>query len=138
MPFQITPEIDFSAVGLITDVPAHALPQGAWNDCLDIRVKDGSVQGVNSFVADIGLPSGYPSGEVVALTQWTPAGSSTLNVAYVLNDTASATTTNSRVFVYNTNTSVHEEITNALSPFSIRLEIAQSIAKVPLPDNIKA
>ena len=58
MPFQITPEIDFSAVGLITDVPAHALPQGAWNDCLNIRVKDGSVQGVNDFVASIGLPTG--------------------------------------------------------------------------------
>jgi hypothetical protein len=115
MPFQITPEIDFSSVGLITDVPAHALPQGAWNDCLNIRVKDGSVQGVNDFVSSIGLPSGYSGGEVVALTQWTPAGSTFLNIAYILKDTASATTTKGRVFVYNTNTSVHEEITNALS-----------------------
>ena len=47
MAFQITPEVDFSSVGLITDVPAHALPQGAWSDCLNLRVKDGSVQGLS-------------------------------------------------------------------------------------------
>jgi hypothetical protein len=122
MPFQITPEIDFSSVGLITDVPAHALPQGAWNDCLDIRVKDGSVQGVNDFVSSIGLPSGYSGGEVVALTQWTPAGSTFLNIAYVLKDTASTTTTKGRVFVYNTDTSVHVEITNALSSANFEID----------------
>ena len=49
MPFKTTPEIDFSAVGLITDVPTHSLPDGAWNDCLNLRCKDGSVQGVNTF-----------------------------------------------------------------------------------------
>jgi hypothetical protein len=122
MPFQITPEIDFSSVGLITDVPAHALPQGAWNDCLNIRVKDGSVQGVNDFVSSIGLPSGYSGGEIVALTQWTPAGSSFLNIAYVLKDTASTTTTKGRVFVYNTDTSVHVEITNALTSANFEID----------------
>ena len=122
MPFQITPEIDFSAVGLITDVPAHALPQGAWNDCLNIRVKDGSVQGVNDFVASIGLPTGYPAGEVMAVTQWTPAGSSFLNIAYVLKDTASTTGTKGRVFVYNTSTSVHAEITNATSGANFEID----------------
>jgi len=113
MPFQITPEIDFSAVGLITDVPAHALPQGAWNDCLDIRVKDGSVQGVNDFVASFGVHSGYPNGEVVALTQWTPSGSSFLNIAYIIKDIDSVTGTKGRVFVYSTDTSTHVEVTNA-------------------------
>jgi len=122
MPFQTTPEIDFSAVGLITDVPAHALPQGAWNDCLNIRVKDGSIQGVNDFVASIGLPTGYPAGEVMSLTQWTPAGSSFLNIAYILKDTASVTGTKGRVFVYNTSTSVHVEITNALADANFEID----------------
>jgi len=49
MPFKTTPEIDFSSVGLITDIPTHSLPQGAWNDCLNLRCKDGTVQGVNRF-----------------------------------------------------------------------------------------
>lgn len=122
MPFQITPEIDFSAVGLITDIPAHALPQGAWNDCLNIRVKDGSVQGVNAFVASIGLPSGYSAGEVMSVTQWTPAGSSFLNIAYVLKDTASSTGTKGRVFVYNTSTSVHAEITNSTAAANFEID----------------
>lgn len=122
MPFQTTPEIDFSAVGLITDVPAHALPQGAWNDCLNVRVKDGSVQGVNDFVTSVGLPSGYPAGEVVSLTQWTPAGSSFLNIAYVLKDTASSTGTKGRVFVYNTDTDTHVEITNALAGANFEID----------------
>ena len=113
MPFQTTPEIDFSAVGLITDVPAHALPQGAWNDCLNIRVKDGSVQGVNDFVASFGIHSSYPNGEVVALTQWSPSGSNFLNIAYVIKDVDSTTGTKGRTFVYSTDTSTHVEITNA-------------------------
>jgi len=119
MPFQITPEIDFSSVGLITDMPAHSLPQGAWSDCLDIRVKDGSVQGVNEFVAgfdvDSTIASIYADGEPVAITQWTPAGSSFLNIAYVMKDTTIAvgtTGTKGRVFVYNTQTATTEEITN--------------------------
>ncbi len=122
MAYQTTPEIDFSAVGLITDQPAHALPQGAWSDCLNIRVKDGSVQGVNDFESSIGLPSGYSGGEIVALTQWTPAGSTFLNIAYVLKDTASTSTTKGRVFVYNTDTDVHEEITNALSDANFEID----------------
>ena len=113
MPFQITPEIDFSSVGLITDVPAHALPQGAWNDCLNVRVKDGSVQGVNSFTDSFTVHSSYSASKAVVVTQWTPAGSSYLNIAYILKDTASSTGTKGRVFVYNTQTSAHVEITNA-------------------------
>ena len=113
MPFTITPEIDFSSVGLITDVPEHALPPGAWNDCLNIRVKDGSVEGVNSFTDSFTVDSSYPAAKAVAVSQWTPAGSSYLNIAYILKDTASTTGTKGRVFVYNTQTSVHAEITNA-------------------------
>lgn len=122
MAYQTTPEIDFASVGLITDVPAHALPQGAWNDCLDIRAKDGSVQGVYDFVSSIGLPTGYSDGEIVALTQWTPAGSSFLNIAYVLKDTSSSTTTKGRVFVYNTDTQVHAEITNATAGANFEID----------------
>ena len=56
MPFNTTPDIDFSAIGLITDVPPHSLPPGALSDCLNIRPKDASVQGVLAFKsAGIGL-----------------------------------------------------------------------------------
>jgi hypothetical protein len=113
MPFQISPEIDFSSVGLITDVPAHALPQGAWSDCLNIRVKDGSVQGVNDFVTGFSVNSSYSTGEPVAVTQWTPAGSSFLNIAYIIKDVGSSTGTKGRVFVYNSSTAQNVEITNA-------------------------
>jgi len=122
MPFQITPEIDFSSVGLITDMPAHSLPQGAWSDCLDIRVKDGSVQGVNDFVTGFGVSSAYAAGEPVAVTQWTPAGSTYLNIAYIIKDTASSTGTKGRVFVYNSSTTANVEITNALAAANFEID----------------
>jgi len=120
MPFQITPEIDFSSVGLITDVPAHALPQGAWSDCLNVRVKDGSVQGVNSFEDSFTVHSNYSSSKPVAITQWTPAGSSFLNIAYIIkSEHVSDSANKGRVFVYNTGTQVTAEITDATLPFTI-------------------
>jgi hypothetical protein len=120
MPFQITPEVDFSSVGLITDVPAHALPQGAWNDCLNVRVKDGSVQGVNSFEDSFTVHSNYSSSKPVAITQWTPAGSSYLNIAYIIkSEHISDAEGKGRVFVYNTGTQVTEEITDATLSFLI-------------------
>ena len=122
MPFQITPEIDFSSVGLITDVPAHALPQGAWSDCLNIRVKDGSVQGVNDFVTGFAISATYPAGEPVAITQWTPAGSNFLNIAYIIKDTASTTGTKGRVFIYNSSTAVNAEITNATAGANFEID----------------
>jgi hypothetical protein len=122
MPFQITPEIDFSSVGLITDMPAHSLPQGAWSDCLDIRVKDGSVQGVNDFIAGFGVHASYAAGEPVAVTQWTPAGSSFLNIAYIIKDTASTTGTKGRVFVYNSSTTQNVEITNAVASANFEID----------------
>ena len=122
MAFQITPEVDFSSVGLITDVPAHALPQGAWSDCLNMRVKDGSVQGVNDFVAGFSVNSSYSTGEPMAITQWTPAGTTFLNIAYIIKDVASTTGTKGRVFVYNSNTSQNVEITNATAEANFEID----------------
>jgi hypothetical protein len=122
MAFQITPEVDFSSVGLITDVPAHALPQGAWSDCLNIRVKDGAVQGVNDLVAGFAVNASYPAGEPVAITQWTPAGSSFLNIAYIIKDTASTTGTKGRVFVYNSSTTANVEITNGVAGANFEID----------------
>lgn len=113
MPFTTTPEIDFSAVGLITDVPTHSLPEGAWNDCLNLRCKDGTVQGVNSFTsAGIALHDTDPvisGGKVRAVTQFTPAGYSYLIIAYIVEGTDGF----GHVVTYNTNTSVFNNITNS-------------------------
>ena len=53
MPYETSPEIDFSSVGLVTDMPANAVPTGGWSNCLDVRCRNGSVQGVNAFEDDI-------------------------------------------------------------------------------------
>jgi len=120
MAFQTTPEVDFSSVGLITDMPAHALPQGAWSDCLNIRVKDGSVQGVNDFVDSFTVPAAYSGSRPVAVTQWTPAGSDHLNIAYIIESThVSDVAGKGRVFVFNTSTSVTVEITNGVESFLV-------------------
>jgi len=55
MPYETSPEIDFSSVGLVTDMPANAVPTGGWSNCLDVRCRNGSVQGVNAFEDDIVL-----------------------------------------------------------------------------------
>jgi len=55
MAYETSPEIDFSAVGLVTDIPSNAIPTGAWSNCLDMRCRNGSVQGVNAFEDDIVL-----------------------------------------------------------------------------------
>ena len=112
MPFKTTPEIDFSATGLVTDVPTHSLPQGAWNDCLNLRCKDGSVQGVNVFDQSIVLhdtASLISGGEVVAVTQFAPAGYAGLRLAYIVKGTDG----NGKVVVYDTSTSTYSDITNS-------------------------
>lgn len=117
MPFQITPEIDFSAAGLITDVPSHSLPVGAWNDCLNVRCKDGSVQGVNTFKDNIVLHDTDPliiGGKARAVTQFTPAGYNYLIIAYIVEDTNG----DGHVVLYNTGTSTYNDITNATYPFT--------------------
>lgn len=125
MPFQTSPEIDFSAVGLITDVPAHAIPAGGWSSCLDVRCKDGSVQGVNAF-EDSGILV-YPTtansgddeinqGKIVAITQFTPAGASDLMLAYIVERNVSSGPKYCSVILYNTSGSgAYEDITNATS-----------------------
>jgi hypothetical protein len=119
MPFKTTPEIDFSAVGLITDIPTHSLPDGAWNDCLNLRCKDGSVQGVNTFIDDILLDgldvSGNPAdanilnGKAMAVTQFTPAGYNYLILAFIVKGVNGK----GSVVTYNTNTSLWNDITNS-------------------------
>ena len=120
MPFKTTPEIDFSAVGLITDVPSNSLPDGAWNDCLNVRCKDGSVQGVNAFSDDIVLHDTNPviaNGRAVAVTQFTPAGSDFLVIAYIVEGTDAY----GHVVTYNTSTKVYDDITNSVSsPIDMR------------------
>ena len=115
MPFKTTPEVDYSSVGLITDIPTHSLPDGAWNDCLNLRCKDGSVQGVNNFVDDIVLHGGSTpdpvirDGKAMAVTQFTPAGYNYLIIAYIVK----GTTGFGHVVTYNTNTSAWNDITNS-------------------------
>ena len=112
MPFKTTPEIDFSAVGLITDVPTHSLPDGAWNDCLNLRCKDGSVQGVNTFTDDIILhdtDAVISGGKAMAVTQFTPAGYNYLVLAFIVKGTDNL----GHVVTYNTNTADWNDITNS-------------------------
>ena len=81
MPFETSPEIDFSAVGLVVDVPASQVPTGGWSNSLNVRPRNGSVQGVNAFANDIVLhptDSVISGGEAKAVCQITPAGSSSL------------------------------------------------------------
>ena len=87
MPFQTSPEIDFSAIGLVVDVPANAVPTGGWSNSLNVRPRNGSVQGVNSFADDIVLhpsDSNIANGEAKAICQFTPAGADNLIIAYIV------------------------------------------------------
>ena len=87
MPYQTSPEIDFSSVGLIVDVPSNAIPTGGWSDSLNVRPRNGSVQGVNAFANDIVLhptDSNIANGEAKAVCQFTPAGGDNLIIAYIV------------------------------------------------------
>jgi len=87
MPYQTSPEIDFSSIGLMVDVPANQIPQGGWSDSLNVRARNGSVQGVNAFVNDIVLhptDSNIANGEAKAVCQFTPAGADNLVIAFVV------------------------------------------------------
>jgi len=112
MPYQTSPEIDFSTIGLVVDVPSNAIPQGGWSDSLNVRCKNGSVQGVNAFEDDIVLyDSGteITNGEAMAICQFTPAGASDLVIAYIVKDTND----DGRVVLYDTGTADWDDITNA-------------------------
>ena len=87
MPYQTSPEIDFSSIGLMVDMPANAIPQGGWSNSLNVRCRNGSVQGVNSFANDILLhhsDSQISGGEAKAVCQFTEAGGSSLIIAYIV------------------------------------------------------
>ena len=85
--FTKSPAVDFTSLGLITDQPAHKLPPGAWSESLNIRAKDGSVQGVYAFADDMALwhaAGDIANGEVKAVCQFTPAGGDYLMIAYIV------------------------------------------------------
>ena len=115
MPYETSPEIDFSAIGLVVDVPANAVPTGGWSNCLNVRCKNNSVQGVNAFEDDIALwhaAGSIASGEAKAVCQFTPAGGSDLIIAYIVKKTDG----NGSVILYNTGGSGDsrwEDVTNA-------------------------
>tara|TARA_B100000959_G_scaffold127128_1_gene133448 strand:+ start:3746 stop:5461 length:1716 start_codon:yes stop_codon:yes gene_type:complete len=115
MPYETSPEIDFSAIGLVVDVPANAVPTGGWSNSLNVRCKNNSVQGVNAFEDDIALwhsAGSIASGEAKAVCQFTPAGGSDLIIAYIVKKTDG----NGSVILYNTGGSGNgrwEDVTNA-------------------------
>ena len=90
MPYETSPEIDFSAVGLVVDVPASAVPTGGWSNSLNVRPRNGSVQGVNAFADDVLLHNSdavISGGEAKAIAQYTPAGADDLVIAYIVKGT---------------------------------------------------
>jgi hypothetical protein len=115
MPYQTSPEIDFSSIGLMVDVPANAIPQGGWSDSLNVRCKNGSVQGVNAFANDIVLhptDNNIATGEAKAVCQFTPAGGSSLILAFIVKGANG----NGSVILYDTGGSGNarwNDITNA-------------------------
>ena len=115
MPYQTSPEIDFSSVGLVVDVPSNAIPTGGWSNSLNVRPRNGSVQGVNAFANDILLhhsDSNIANGEAKAVCQFTPAGGSSLIIAYIVKGVNG----NGSVILYDTGGSGNSrwnDITNA-------------------------
>jgi len=115
MPYQISPEIDFSSIGLMVDVPSNQIPQGGWSNSLNIRARNGSVQGVNAFTSDIVLhptDSNIANGEAKAVCQFTPAGGDSLVIAFIVKGVNG----NGSVVLYDTGGSGNSrwnDITNA-------------------------
>jgi len=119
MPYQTSPEIDFSSIGLMVDVPANQIPQGGWSDSLNVRPRNGSVQGVNAFANDILLhhsDSNIANGEAKAICQFTPAGGDNLIIAYIVKG---ATSGEGSVILYNpdgaNNAAKWNDITNSVA-----------------------
>ena len=115
MPYQTSPEIDFSSIGLVVDVPSNAIPTGGWSNSLNVRPKNGSVQGVNAFANDILLhhtDANIANGEAKAVCQYTPAGGSSLVIAYIVKGVNG----NGSVVLYDTGGSGNsrwDDVTNA-------------------------
>tara|TARA_B100000953_G_scaffold299023_1_gene297555 strand:+ start:209 stop:1939 length:1731 start_codon:yes stop_codon:yes gene_type:complete len=116
MPYQTSPEIDFSSIGLMVDVPANQIPQGGWSNSLNVRCRNGSVQGVNTFADDIALwhtAGDIANGEAKAVCQFTPAGGLSLVLAYIVKRANGGAAS---VILYNTGGSGDsrwQDITNA-------------------------
>ena len=109
--FTKSPAVDFAAIGLIKDQPAHNLAPGAWSDSLNIRAKDGSVQGVYKFDDDMILHNSDPNifnGSLIAITQFTPAGKDFLVLAYIVK----GADLNCHTVIYNTDSKEYDDITN--------------------------
>lgn len=120
MPYETSPEIDFSSVGLVVDVPSNAVPIGGWSDSLNVRCKNGSVQGVNAFADDVVYHNSdnvIVNGKARAICQFTPAGSNDLVIAYIVEGTDNF----GHVVLYNTTTTTYIDITNstAVNKFSL-------------------
>ena len=75
--------------GLNTDVPAQALSPENFSAGLNLRPADGSLQGVLKFPTSANTNlTGSSARNVLALTQWTPVGSDTFNLAYLFKNPA--------------------------------------------------
>ena len=134
MPYQTSPEIDFSSVGLVVDVPSNAIPTGGWSNSLNVRPRNGSVQGVNAFANDILLhhsDSNIANGEAKAVCQFTPAGGSSLIIAYIVKGVNG----NGSVILYDTGGSGNSrwnDITNATAVTSSAPNPSSFAIKIPL------
>jgi len=70
--------------GLNTDVPPQALSPENFSEGLNMRPSDGSLQGVKRFSTTFDTnTTGSTARNVYAVTQWTPVGSSSFNLAYL-------------------------------------------------------
>lgn len=121
MPYETSPEVDFSAIGLVVDIPANQVPTGGWSNSLNVRCRNGSVQGVNSFASSILLhnsDSVISGGEAKAVTQFTPAGADDLIIAYIVKGTDNF----GHVVLYDTGTSAWNDITNAAADQKFTLD----------------
>ena len=117
MPYQTTPPVNLAEFGLILDKPSNSTPPNAWSDSLNMRAKDDSVQGVLAFTDGFAINDNY-NGAIInakpfAVTQYTPAGASFLNIAYVIESQKTGEVGKGRVFLYQKNDDITYEITNA-------------------------
>ena len=124
--FEITQPINMAEFGLVIDQPSNSTALSAWSNSLDMRPKDNSVQGVYAFTDSFPINDTYNGASIdakpVAVTQWTPAGSGFLNIAYVIESQKSGEEGKGRVFVYNTDTSVTVEITSSTADESFTID----------------
>ena len=73
--------------GLNTDTPPQALSPENFSEGLNLRAFDGSLQGVPAFPTTFDPnTTGTSARDVLAVTQWTPVGSSQFNLAYLWDD----------------------------------------------------